>query len=366
MPVVGGSPRRLGDIERYEGAWSRDGKLLAYCNGSDGFVAKSDGSESRRLVTIKNSAFIFNPVWSPDGTHLRFDVEDLLGAPPFLWEVSTDGTGLHRLLSGWNSPPNWECCGNWTSDGKYFVFRSRSQIWALPRKKGLLDPEPKPVQLTFSPLSLATPLPSADGKKLFVVGRTFRGELVRYDLKAGQFVPYLGGISAEFVAFSKDGQWAAYVSYPEGSVWRSKTDGSERLQLTYPLAKAGFPRWSPDGTKIVFYETFPDKPARIYEVPREGGSPRQLMPGNPDAQVDPHWSPDGNRIVFGGYAGDPASSIRILDLATHQISKLPGSEGMFSPSWSPDGRYISALSADMKRLLLFDFQTRISASLGMW
>jgi Tol biopolymer transport system component len=82
------------------------------------------------------------------------------------------------------------------------------------------------------------------------------------------------------------------------------------------------------------------------------------MPDNSDAQLDPHWSPDGNRIVFGGNPGDPASSIRILDLATHQISKMPGSDGMFSPSWSPDGRYISALSADMKRLLLFDFQTQ--------
>jgi len=361
VPVMGGSPRRLEDVEGYDGAWSPDGKMLAYSNGSEIFVAKSDGSESRKLVTMKNPTLIFNPVWSPDGTHLRFDVEDSLGAPSFLtylWEVSIDGTGLHRLFPGWNSPPNGECCGQWTVDGKYFVFRSRQQIWALPRKKGFLGPEPKPIQLTFSPLSLGAPLPSADGKKLFVVGRTFRGELVRYDLNSGQFAPFLGGISAEFVAFSKDGQWAAYVSYPGATLWRSKTDGSERLQLTYPPAYAGFPRWSPDGTKIVFYETFPDKPARIYEVPREGGNPRQLMPDSPDAQVDPHWSPDGNRIVFGGNGGDPASSIRILDLATHQISMLPGSEGMFSPSWSPDGRYISALSADVKRLMLFDFQSQ--------
>jgi eukaryotic-like serine/threonine-protein kinase len=358
VPVIGGSPRRLGDIEGGDASWSRDGKSLAYCKGSELFVAKSDGSESRKLVTMKNPDFMFNPVWSPDGTHLRFDVEGSRGGLPFLWEVSIDGTGLHRLLPGWNSPPNWECCGRWTADGKYFVFKSRRQIWALSRKKSILESEPQPVQLTSSPLSLGPPLPSADGKKLFVVGRAFRGELVRYDLKSGQFVPFLGGVSAEFPAFSKDGQWVAYVSFPEAILWRSKADGSERLQLTYPPSQALVPRWSPDGRKIVFYETFPDKPARIYEVPREGGSPRQLMPDNPDSQVDPHFSPDGNRIVFGGYPGDPASSIRILDLPTHQISKLPGSEGMFSPSWSPDGRYMSALSADMKRLLLFDFQTQ--------
>jgi Tol biopolymer transport system component len=262
----------LGDIEGYEASWSRDGKFLAYCNGSDVFVAKSDGTESRKLVSMKNSAFIFNTVWSPDGTHLRFDVEDSFGAPSFLWEVSVDGAGLRRLLPGWNSPPNWECCGNWTSDGKYFVFRSRRQIWALPRRGSLLQRDPKPIQLTSSPMSLSSLIPSSDGKRLFVVGRTYRGELVRYDLKSGQLVPFLGGISAEWVAFSKDGLWVAYVSYPEATLWRSKTDGSERLQLTYPPSQTLLPRWSPDGRKIVFYETFPDKPAGIYEVSREGGA----------------------------------------------------------------------------------------------
>jgi len=82
------------------------------------------------------------------------------------------------------------------------------------------------------------------------------------------------------------------------------------------------------------------------------------MPDNPDPQTDPNWSPDGSKIVFAGTGTDPASTIRILDLATHQITTLPGSQGMYSPRWSPDGRYIPALSADSKRLLLFDFQTQ--------
>jgi eukaryotic-like serine/threonine-protein kinase len=69
---------------------------------------------------------------------------------------------------------------------------------------------------------LFTPLPSKDGKKLFVVGRSYRGDLERGDSKSGQFTPFLSGISAEDVVFSKDGQWVAYVSYLEGILWRSK------------------------------------------------------------------------------------------------------------------------------------------------
>jgi Tol biopolymer transport system component len=51
-------------------------------------------------------------------------------------------------------------------------------------------------------------------------------------------------------------------------------------------------------------------------------------------------------------------AIRVLDLRTHQVSELPGSEGLYSPRWSPNGRYICALAADSKKLLLFDVTTQ--------
>lgn len=97
------------------------------------------------------------------------------------------------------------------------------------------------------------PLPSKDGTKLFAVGDTRRGELVRYEPKAGQFVPYLSGVSAVDVVFSEDGNWVAYVAFPDGNLWRSKADGSQRLQLTFPPMDVHAPRWSPDGKQVVFY-----------------------------------------------------------------------------------------------------------------
>ncbi len=121
LPVLGGSPHRLGDVRAHDGTWSPQGEQIIYANGSDLYSVKSDGSESRKLVTV--AGIPYWPRWSPDGSKLRFTVQDPKSHSTSLWEVSADQSNLHPLLPGWNSPPA-ECCGNWTADGKYFVFQS--------------------------------------------------------------------------------------------------------------------------------------------------------------------------------------------------------------------------------------------------
>lgn len=359
VPILGGSPRRIGDFVAETAAFSPDGKSLAYTNLGDLFLAHADGSESRKLVGVNGD--IRNVMWSPDSSHLRFDSSETAGTVGLqvLREVSVNGTDLHLLLNGWHNPPD-ECCGKWTADGKYFVFHSQGQIWALPKSGGLFSSAATPIPLTSSPMTLSSPLPSKDGQRLFVIGRTYRGQLERYDGPTHQFVSFLGGISAEYVAFSKDGHWVAYTTYPEGTLWRSRLDGSERVQLTSPPISPLLPRWSPDGKTILFFQFAQgaDKPARIYEVSPDGGSPRLLLPDDHSQQLDPNWSPDGTKIIFSGQSNDPSSAIRILDVAGRQISTVPGSNGLYSPRWSPDGRYISAFSGDSKILLLFDSENQ--------
>jgi len=356
LPVLGGPGRRLGDKAGNAAAWSPDGQMIVYVDGRDLFLAKSDGSEGRKLVSAPDAAT--DPVWSPDGTTIRYRVGGALATRGTLWQVSVDGTGPHPLFPGGHGFPS-DCCGKWTADGRYFVYQSGSNIWALAQKGNWFGKaDGKPVQLTSGPMTFWSPLPSRDGKKLFVVGALTRGELARYDAKAAQFVPFLSGISADSVSFSKDGQWAAYVSFPEGTLWKSKWDGSQRIQLTYPPLTPVLPRWSPDGQQIVFCGFAPDQPAKLYMVASDGGTPREIIPEDPQSQWDPTWSPDGTRIVFGGAAADPETVIRILEVKTGQISTLPGSKGFFSPRWSPDGRYILAMPFQSRSLVLFDFASQ--------
>jgi Tol biopolymer transport system component len=229
------------------------------------------------------------------------------------------------MLERWRGATN-PSNGNWTPDGKYFLFQAirngRSDIWAI-REKGAVfhKVSPEPMQLTAGPMSLYSPQPSTDGKRAFVIGEQPRGELVRYDAKSGQFVPYLGGISAGLVTFSHDGRWVAYSSFPDGNLWRSRVDGSEKLQLTTAPMVALFPEWSPDGRQIVFINYEVGKGQRICLVPADGGSPREVYAASSNIwRVN--WTPDGGSIVYAESAalGTPGMLIQSYDLNTHKVS----------------------------------------------
>jgi eukaryotic-like serine/threonine-protein kinase len=362
VPTLGGSPARLADIQGIAGAWSPDGEKLVYAAGRILYIANADGSNSRKLADLPGQLTGGNvdgtaPAWSPDGQRIAMNLFDSQGVS-HLWELSANGENLHEMFRGWNQQAS-ACCGVWMPEGNYFVFESQSQIWAARETGSLLHKvNREPVQLTAGTVSYSYPVPSKDGKTLFAVAGFRRGELQRYDAKAKAFVSFLGGISALDVSFSKDGQWVAYCTYPDGILWRSKVDGSDKLQLSSPPLYATLPIWSRDGNEIVFYNREPGQPSRIYKVPATGGTPEKLIPNDSGDQADPSWSPDESQLAFGGSGGGGATAIHILDLKSHQITTLPKSDGLFSPRWSPDGKYLAALAGDSSGLHLYDFKTQ--------
>ncbi len=244
VPVLGGSPRRLGDAVGQAAAWSPDGQTIVYVDENDLFLVKGDGTEPRKLVSAPGWAS--DPAWSPDGTLIRFTVRSFSrAAGGALWQVSSNGTNLHPLLPGWRTPPD-ECCGNWTPDGKYYVFQSTSDIWALPEKATWLGKAGgQPMQVTSGPMAFSTPLPSKDGRKLFVVGALARGELSRYDAKSAEFVPFC----PEFPRMASpsrrmgNGQpGSASRKERSGKAdWTAASASSSRTRRSGPCSRAGLP-----------------------------------------------------------------------------------------------------------------------------
>ena len=362
--TLGGSLRRLPDGAG--ATFSPDGQTVAYRTSDGGiWLIQSNGEGAHKLATVEGAVGGF--AWSPDGGAIRFSKENRL------WEMSSNGSNPHPLLRG-SHLAGGQCCGRWTADGNFFLFRSGNLgtgdtgIWAIDERKRLfLQPQAEPVQLTAGPVRWGAFVPGKDAKKIYAEGETPRGELSRYDAQLKHFLPFLGGISAGCVVFSTDGRFAAYVLYPEGTLWKANRDGTDPVRLSDPPISAFHPRWSPDGKQIVFTDLanvtsliVDNRLSEVFVVSTEGGNPQRLLPDDMGSEADPTWSPDGRRIAYGWNRSSKFGAtceIRILDLVSHQVATVPGSVGVCSPRWSPDGRYIAGIGAG-GRLTVFDMGTQ--------
>ena len=233
-PVIGGAARRVGNFVSNDAAWSPDGNSLAFGLGHELHFASHDGTDDRVIASAPGN--VVYPRWSPDGQLVRFTVTGSQSETT-IWEVSAGGGNPHPLDFHWAGTP-MEGYGEWTKDGRFYIFATKrdgvSNLWAIEEETDLLHRRRvEPVQLTAGPINYSRPLPSRDGARIFALGTQTAGELLRYDVRTKSFAPYLGGLSADHVDFSRDGQWMTYVSYPEGMLWRARSDGTQQLQLTF-------------------------------------------------------------------------------------------------------------------------------------
>jgi Tol biopolymer transport system component len=357
--------RHLGQPDAVDATWSPDGKQIAYSSGeSQIFVMRNDGTDVRLLytpsaVTWDGDADLLD--WSPDGQRIRFtQAHDL-------WEIAVDGSNSHKILPNWH-PSSWKCCGRWTRNGKFYVFLAGdtlmrswalgSQMWAIDERRGALSPrDPEPFPLTSGPIRWGSPIPSRDGTKIFAQSVTLRGQLERYDPQSKEMKPYLNGISAEFLTYSPDGKSVAYVSFPQGILWRANLDGTARMQLTQPPVYPKRPLWSPDGSRIIFLDSNPTGKHSIYMVSAQGGQVERAFPEDDGEEDEASWSPDGRKILFLRCACKTNKwdgELRIEDIATHQFTTIPDSNRLWSVRWSPDGRYVEA-RRDGNSMVIYKF-----------
>ncbi|MBL8210916.1 MAG: serine/threonine-protein kinase [Bryobacterales bacterium] len=347
--TVGSPPRLLPGLKAEAARWSPDGESIVYSNGPQLGVARADGSNAR-LLPVPHG-YIRVPDWSPDHRRIRFSATH--GGATTSWEVGVDGGGLRQVFAG---RAHDDFAGLWSPDGHHFLFTLaadgiRRDLW-LQQDRGPWFglAAPRRWRLTNGPLIASEPAFRPDGRRVFFLGAHEQGELVRYDAAVSLWRPHIGGLAATQLEYSRDGKWITYMGPPGHSIWRSAADGTNRLQLSDASLIASNPRWSPDGSLITFFGNKPGQPSRIYVVPATGGSLRQVShgEGGPGGETDASFSPDGQSLVYGVQMSDQTVSgqkfgLGIHNLASGRTTPLPGSEGLWSPRWSPDGRFIAAL-----------------------
>jgi Tol biopolymer transport system component/DNA-binding winged helix-turn-helix (wHTH) protein len=359
-PVQGGTQRRVGDLLVDHATWFPDGRHILCANDQEIFSVDRDGTDRRHLFNVDGEPFAFK--WKPDGTSFVFSLITSDGSVR-LMQSSPNGADVHPILAGWNDPPG-ECCATWTPDGKNLIFRSdqkgQEDLWILNEAgRWPWSKTPQPVRLTNGPTSFSEPLVTPDSKKIFALGLEPRGHVVRFDQRLGDFVPSSLPQHSFDLAFSPDGRWVAYISHPGLTLWRSRIDGSDRLQLTSLPLRALRPIWSRDSRQILFSGSPPKNYFVAFTVSLDGGTPQPVLENDKLYRDYADWAPDGESVTIGVESGvSEQSGISVVNLKTRQVSELPGSQGMHLPRWSSDGNFLAATSLDATGVFIFDNRSK--------
>ena len=350
MPFVGGSPRLIGTGG--DGVYSPDGSRIAYVNLDLNLVVADSDMSNPRIVAEQHGQMKHWIRWSPDGNTLRYSPE---GSARSIWEVDTKSEGAtpKPLLRDWEHVSH--CCGEWTPDGEYYVFQGtqgkHTQLFAM-RETGNLFGHDDPVQITDGVLDYRRPTIAPNGKSLFAIGWQLRGETVEMDPATGRLrsIAVSEDLSGEWVSFASDADRIAWLSFPEGDLWVSRRDGSDRQQLTFDFSVL-IPDVSPDGELVVFTGETGEGPWGVYVVPTAGGEAERISP--PDVSgYSGQFAPDGQRILFRARGRD---NVQAYDLRTKTTSEFPDTDGLWNPEWSPSGKLLLAHRGDW--LALYDVET---------
>jgi Tol biopolymer transport system component len=236
------------------------------------FLVRPDGTGRHRIAANAARSQI-HPDWSPNGQQLAFVAETAADRTE-LWVVNADGSDAGRLFSC-DAPCNQVSYPDWAPDGRSVYFGLDAN--ALP------DRPPT----------------------------TFR--VARYDLATDETTIVLerkDGMSAEQPRISPDSTQVVYTRFREGddggsAIFVADLKGGPEHRLTDWDLFGAYPDWSIEGLIVfntrdlgVFQDT--TAPANLYTIAIDGGdlSPLTTFGSSDTRATQPRWTPDGTGIVF--------------------------------------------------------------------
>ena len=341
VPVPAGAPSRLGNLEAYLAALSPDGTMLALSQrGYRLLVVRRDGTVDPRMAAAPVAA-----------GRPRMVAGRQTPALPGRLVPTSGGRGSGRCRSTAGEPRAlWPGeAGRWTPDGRYYVFDRRDEAEARNDIYAVREPG---LALALAVAAGAPHVRSAELQRRRAeprreaslrLGRPrIAASCCATTRRLGRFEKYLGGASVYYVDASRDGQWLTWVSFPDGALWRGRSDGSDRLKLTGPgwqvssaamvarrdrasCSRAGAPEERLLSIFNVSREAESRSFSRAARARCESLGPL-LASRRPDHSLLAHLAQTPGDL-----------GIYRLDVRTRAVSVLPGTERLQYPKCSPRG-----------------------------
>lgn len=366
-PLGGQRPYRVGKIRAHSAVWSPDGKEIAYASGKAIYLSNAEGTDERELASFSGLPDMLQ--WSRDGRQLHFLLQNPVTTTSSMYEILfSNGVRAFSVRRvpwslGFDYGYEWSPTGRRgtfalggsgaTTDYAIYFVHYRTHWWEPPiRTKTAHSPLPGIVYLAMPP----------SDTKLFVMNSAVdQHGVMEYDPHTKRMQYILKNDSVGYIDPSRNGKWLVWIGLYDHGLTIARTDGSQEQSFSSlnTLRFMELPRWSPDGREVAFMGKRSHHPWRDYILRVSDGVLREASKGN-DNQGAPTWSPDGKYLLYGnvGCLGAQTCAIHRIDLATGNVETIPGSSGLMTARWSPNGKYIAALQPTRHQLMLFDVATQ--------
>jgi Tol biopolymer transport system component len=386
---TGESRRRLSDFG-YDPAWSPDGGRIVFATEgvkspvmrlglSELWVVPSDGGEPSRLFV----GDAVQPAWSPGGQRIAF--WGVHGGVRDIWTVREDGSDLVQVTD--SQATDWNPV--WGPDGRRLYFLSdrggSMSVWSVAIDERSGEVRGEPAALTPGSTAAAMHLSiSRDGERLSysAVRETSNLRSLEIDPETAQVIGEPEVITDGARSFygpdpSPDGERLVFASTGgQEDLFVVDLDGENLRRLTDDGHRDRTPRWSPDGSRIVFYSNRSGR-YEIWTIRPDGSDLRRLTDERKHELHNPAWSPDGRRIAAATLTGnDDSGRLFVYDVDEDAVvqgrSELSlelklGSTPVVS-SWSRDGRWLLiSVSGSQNHTLVYDMDAgEVTKTLDVW
>jgi Tol biopolymer transport system component len=294
--------------------WAPDnGSIAALIDESHiGIVSLKDGSV-RQLKSVDWNG-VGKVVFSPDGRHIAYDLAsaDRVGRRD-VWVMAADGSSEAVVVA--DAFRNHVMA--WSSTGRLVYSSDRTgtrSLWTIPIDNGRATAEPR--------------LAKENVRSTWSTGLTSTGTLYVWQPASPSYV----GVEP----FDPE----------RGRIVKAQGESFQQF-----IESRGWPRWSPDGTRLAFISCGLTGGGPCALFVRDGqGTPREVI-HSMWYMFAPEFSPDGHKLVARGTDLKDRSGIYIIDVSTGATSMLVAHEATGlrfprNPTWAPDGGAVFYVATD--------------------